>query len=69
MKHYALIVLVLGIVLIVLSQFTQSGKGPDDWLIEWTRWATSYVSLAVAAHAVIKLSNSLERWVRWRTRD
>jgi hypothetical protein len=67
LSTYAKIVLGLGVALIALSLIFSDGKGPADWLIEWTSWATRDVSLAVAAHAVLKLTRSLESWVKWRT--
>ena len=54
-QTYAIVVLLLGIVLIILSLALPTADGPQTWLTEWTDWGKDYVALAVAAHAVVKL--------------
>ena len=68
-KYYPQIVIVLGVILIIASGATDCGfsEGPDKWFTEWTAWVTSYVGLAVAAYAIVKLGNGAERFLKnWK---
>lgn len=56
---YAVIALIVGIVLILLSASERTIEGPDAWLGEWTAWAAQYVALIIAAHKIWKLSDVL----------
>ena len=64
-ENYPLVVIVLGFLLIFASAVTNGdwSEGPDTWLTEWTAWVTSYVGLAVAAYAIVKLGNGAEKFL------